>query len=166
MPNRTRNDQASLELHQPTWLLLADGGKARLVRAGIAPLNRTHVDEVETYENDNLEHERSRPSPRAGRAGSTADNHEPDEQLLRFARKVNQWVHQRMKKLEIDQLDVIAPPRMLGALRKVRANGMRQQLQDHEADLTSFSTAQLADHPAIRKCIGLNSARQQRRRDA
>lgn len=144
-----------MTLENLVWVFVGDSGGGRLLRCGLAPLARCHVDELEAIRDDWEGHERGRPSLRAGRQGATGgdENHDRAEQHSRFAREVAAWLARKIGEHGLDRLVVFAPPRFLGALRKARVDRLNGNIEEHEADLTSFSAAALSRHPAIRSLV-------------
>ncbi len=146
-------------LRQLTWLITADAAGARLLRGGTTPMRRIHVDLVDQFTHDEGEMQHTRPSPRSGRTGHTGDNHESDEFLARSARHLGSWLARQQQSHQFERLHVFAPPRMVGALRKVMPASLNHRVEMHEADLTPFSPAALACHASVRRLLNSNGSR-------
>jgi protein required for attachment to host cells len=82
--------------------------------------------------------------------------HDVEEKERRFAGKIVATLQENAKKHEIDRLVIFAPPRMLGALRKVSSGLLAGHLKELEGNLMRLDTGQLADHPMVRDLVKLN----------
>lgn len=142
-------------LENEIWVFVGDGGGGRLLRCGLAPLDRCHVEEAASIEDRWEGHEHGRPSPRVERSGtgSAPQTHDREEQNNRFAREVATWLDRKVAEHGMADLVVFAPPRFLGVLRKVHGGRLSANVTEQEGDLTGLSTAALARHPAIQALV-------------
>jgi protein required for attachment to host cells len=147
-PNRNP-DPAS----QPagTWILVADSKRARLLRGGLTPQARPHLEEVASLESTWVEHNRGRPSILAGKSPRplASRGHEEEEEIRHFARELAVWLERRLAAHQIGGCAVFAPARFLGALRKEIPSRVHGTLTEHAGELTHLSAGELARHPAI-----------------
>jgi protein required for attachment to host cells len=133
------------------WFIVVDRGKGRLLRVGMLPAGRVHVDEVDAIEGPPDEHEHGRPSPRTARGGYTyaSGGHETEQQIHRFAKEVAAWIGRKLEEHRIDRLDLFSSPRLLGELRKLYPATWDGRVREHQADLTHVTPAELSKHPAV-----------------
>jgi hypothetical protein len=112
------------------WIIVVNGGRGRLLKCGRVPPGRLHVDEVSAVEHEPELHEHVRPSPRSGKSGNTyaSGGHEDEYRI---------------------PIQLFAPPRFLGELRKLYGPLLTRRIEEHQADLTHLSAAALAKHPAV-----------------
>jgi len=127
------------------WFALADEERCRLFRCGLTERGTQHVDEHEGLKKTLPEQEHARPMTEGG--GST---HYVEEQERRFAGQIVEWLQKKAGEHEIDRLVIFAPPRMLGALRKVPPESLKGHLEELKGDLMRLEAGQLAEHPMIR----------------
>ena len=137
------------------WVLLADAKRARLLRCGLTEQGRCRVEEHGSIDNVWPGHEHGRSAPIWKNGTITFGIEDNDgEDLRRFAREVVQRLEHRMGKLGIRRIHILASPRFLGVLRKVRLERLASQLiLKHKADLMHLSATKLAKHPVIRQLI-------------
>ena len=137
------------------WVCAVDAGRGRLLRCEVVPPGRCHVDEQETIDWNWEAHQHGRPSPRAGKNSNSyaSEGHEVEEDLKRFARQAAAWLEQKLDQHQMKELVLFAPPRFLGALRRVCPARLDGCLREHEADLTNHSAGTLSRHPAIQELV-------------
>jgi protein required for attachment to host cells len=140
-------------LRQSTWIITADAVGARLLRCGLTPMHRVHLDLIDQFTHDEGQLQHTRPSPRTGRTGHSGDNHESDEFLARSARHLGSWLSKQDSSHQFTYVHIFAPPRMVGALRKVMPAPLTDRTELHEADLTPFTPAALACHASVRRLL-------------
>jgi len=143
------------------WVFVVDAGRGRLLRCSSLPTGRYHVDEDESIEDDWQPHEHGRPSPRAGRGGTSyaSRSHESEERLSRFARTVADWLDGRTRRHAIERLDLFAPPRFLGAWRQACSPQLAERIREHEGDLAWIPAGELARHRALVGVLNRNGRR-------
>ena len=137
------------------WVLLADARRARLLRCGLTEQGRCRVEEHGSIDNTWPGHEHGR-SARVWKNATITFGMEDDEgeDLRRFAREVVARLEHRMGKLGIRRIHILASPRFLGVLRKVRPRRLAGQLiLKRKADLMHLNAGKLAKHPVIRQLI-------------
>ena len=120
-----------MELKNQTWVVLADSRHGRLLRCGLTPQGRCHLQECDSIENTWPGHEHHRPSPLWGKTGETyaAEGKEIEEELARFARQVADWLEQKTAH-NMSAVVLFAPPRFLGALRRIQSKHLAERLQE------------------------------------
>jgi protein required for attachment to host cells len=138
-----------------TWLALADAQRCRLLCGHLTEQGTPHFDERGALESVPLEHEHGRPMALAGMTGHTfaAPHHEAEEEQRRFAGRIMKWLQKECEEHEIDRLVVIAPPRMLGQLRKVLPGSLKGPVEQHEGNLMHLDAGDLAQHPIVRELL-------------
>lgn len=162
------------------WIITADGRRASLFACTTTLGGELHVDHIRSLENGHeREQDRHRPtllggSERRGTAGrsgahaaphSVSQNHAAEEDQLRYAREVGEWLVNESRELGIaagaggggaggpkGRISVFAPPKLLGLLRD-RMVDLRAVAEFHEAELSHLSPAELAAHPAVRNAL-------------
>jgi protein required for attachment to host cells len=109
-----------------------------------------HVDEYEGLKNTFPERERLRPQTEDGMT------HDVEERGRRFAGKIVGWLQENATKHAIDRLVILAPPRMLGVLRKASSGLLAGHLKELEGNLMRLDAGQLAEHPMVRELVKLD----------
>lgn len=139
-----------MEDSRKAWILLADSAKARLIECERVAMGRCHVQEKEALRATPLGHEHGRPTLTSsdGHSGSPGE-HEGDEQMHRFARALADWIPPKVKEHGIEKLALFAPPKFLGALRRLGLPRQVQGLTEWHGELSSMDAPTLARHPAI-----------------
>jgi protein required for attachment to host cells len=136
-----------------TWILVADSKRARLLRGGLTPQSRPHLEEVASLESTWVDHDRGRPSILAGTGKNprpmASRGHEDEEEIRHFARELAAWLERQLAAHQIAGCVVFAEVRFLGALRKEIPSRLEGILTEHAGDLTHLSAGELARHPAI-----------------
>lgn len=140
------------------WVALVDAHHARLLCCGLTSEGGCHVEEYDSIENTWPGHEHHRPSPLRGKTGESCatGGKSAGEELTRFAKQVAEWLERKI--VQPDRIVVFAPPRFLGALRRVQSDRLAQCLDERRGELMHFPTWDLGEHPAIRELLGLDHA--------
>ncbi|MBU0640453.1 MAG: host attachment protein [Planctomycetes bacterium] len=137
------------------WFALADAKKCRLLRCYLTKQGTPHVDECDALDNELPEHEHGRPMALGEMTGHSfaAPHHDAEETDRRFAAQIVEWLRQRSVAYGIERLTVLAPPRLLGVLRKTPLGSLKGRLEQREGNLMHFETDALSEHPLIRRLI-------------
>lgn len=148
--------------HQGQRVVVADARQARLFDCGFDERDRLRLSETDAVSNDHkADRERDRPTllrrgaPNAPQHTSETGRTE-EEEMRRFARELAGWIRRAAQGR--DAVGVFAGPRLLGMLRR-EFSGDGNKIDLREGDLTSFSEAELQDHPAM-----IETVRELRRR--
>jgi len=133
------------------WLVVADTHRAKLLECSPTPTGRCHVEERDAIEQQWEGHEHGRPSPLAGKTGNSyaARHHEAEEDIQRFARQLIEWLTKAVEINDISRMTVFAPPRFVGALRKVCPDRLAGVLDVRVGDLMNLPADALPAHPLI-----------------
>lgn len=133
------------------WLFVMDSRRGRLLRTTRAPAGRHHLDELDALENTREKHQHGRPSRRTGKSTHSyaSPGHEDDELLQRYADDAAEWLGKQVAKRDIERVDVFAPIRLLGALRKAYSDDLAVRVEEHGSDLGNLDPGQLQQHPAV-----------------
>ena len=145
--------KTKVERRLDAWFALADAEHCRLLCCRLTDQGTQHVDEYDALENTFPERERLRPQTGDGMT------HDVEERERRFAGEVLGWLKMRADTHKIDRLVILATPRMLGVLRRVRARLPNGHLQGIEGNLMRLDAGQLAEHPMIRQLIPVGHER-------
>jgi len=129
------------------WFALADAAHCRLFRCHLTERGTQHVAEHGSLENTLPEQEHARPMTQGGMT------HHVEEKERRFAADVVQWLQKEAQEHKVERLMIFAPPRMLGALRKVPSGSLEGHLEEFQGDLMRLAPGQLAEHPMIRALL-------------
>ncbi|MHC5024007.1 MAG: baeRF12 domain-containing protein [Planctomycetota bacterium] len=142
------------------WVFVVDERGGRLLECSrVTPNDRCRVEEHDAIPNTLLPHDEKGKPVKTGVPGVSYADPDRDQDVMRdqFAAEVGSWLDLRVNKLDIDSLDLFAPPEFLGALRKTIPASVRDRLQEHDANLTWMSPADLSRHPAIVRLVGIAS---------
>lgn len=141
-------------VRQTVWVVVADARSARLMRCEPQG-ERRHLEAVDDLQEHWEEKEHHRPQPLSGKAGHAyaAWGHEDEERLHRYAKTLTEWLGRHRAEHSDDLWAIIAPPRLLGAVRNANHRKLDDMTQV-EAELTDLSSAQLARHPAFARACG------------
>ncbi len=135
-----------------TWILIADGARARIVRQADAKAEAAGQAEDLLFE---IDHKPLREimSDRPGRSFASEGarrsamdyRSEPErEQEARFAHTLLEELERRLVDGEFERLAIVAEPRMLGALRQKLSPALRQTIVAEVAkDLTKIPRQEL-----------------------
>jgi protein required for attachment to host cells len=127
------------------WFALADAKHCRLLCCRLTWRGTQHVDEHGALENTLPEQEHVRPTSEGG------TTHHVEEEERRFAGQIVEWLQGKAQEHKIEHLVILAPPRMLGALRKASSGLLEGQLEELDGNLMRLEAGQLADHPMVRR---------------
>jgi protein required for attachment to host cells len=125
------------------WFALADAEHCRLLCGRRTRQGTLHVEEFEALENTFPEREHQRPQTGGGMT------HDVEERVRRFAGMIVEKLQDNIKHHGIDHLVILAPPRMLGILRKESSGLLAERLEEIEGNLMRLKAGQLAEHPMI-----------------
>lgn len=135
------------------WVLVADleGGKL-LECTRKPPQGWCHLEEMDAIDNDWESHDLGgKKAARVSPGGSTYQN--PVTQVAdrrkRFAKDLAVWLEKKVKQHNIPMVEIFAPPKLRGDLRKATTARLRDRVREHDADLRSMPLSDLAKHPAI-----------------
>jgi len=151
-----------MAIRNEIWVVLADAHQCRLLRCGLTRHGRCHVEEYDSIQNTWPGHEHHRPSPLHGKTGDTyaAEGKEANEELTRFARQVADWLDRKTAN-NMARVAFFAPPRFLGALRRVQSVRLAERLEERKGEMIHLPIGVLSKHPAIRDLLDLSpNARQ------
>ena len=141
-----------------TWILVADGSRARIFRAAgkgkIEQCSEVAIDHPPSREMASDRPGRTFDSQGAGRHAKepASDPHEHAE--TEFLRSLAVQLDASHKSKEYDRLVIIAAPRALGTLRKNLSSGVSKSVAEAlPHDLTGFTNAALETYLEERKII-------------
>lgn len=137
-----------------TWVLVADGGRARLLTTPrvLADGNFTQIAAYDNSEALEAPQSTDRPGRSFESAGSmrhaVAEYSELKKQpKLEFADELAQMLNRAADDSEFDRLIVVAPPTMMGQLRKkLSPAATRKMVGTIDKDLTAVGLDDLAQH--------------------
>jgi len=129
------------------WFALADAESCRLLCCRLTKQGTQHVDEYGRFENTLPEAEHARPKNRDGMT------HDIEEEERRFGAQIVDWLRSKAEEQAIDRMAILAPPRMLGVLRKASSGLLKGHLKEFEGNLMRLEAGQLAEHPMIRELL-------------
>lgn len=134
-----------------SWILLADGRRARILRCGRTQRGALSLQPVEEIEDEWDQDLHRRQASRSGPMGISFENigHVSEERVRRFSRRILAWARERMNKEGVRRLDLFAPARMFGVLRSALPVRDRARIFLHEGDLCHATRSELSRHPAL-----------------
>jgi protein required for attachment to host cells len=137
------------------WFALADAQKCRLLRCHLTKRGTPHVDECDALDNEPPEHEHGRPMALGGMTGHSfaAPHHDEEEAERRFAAQIVKWLQERCAHHGTERLTILAPPRMLGVLRKTPLGSLKGRIEQHEGNLMHLEAEALSAHPLMRSLV-------------
>jgi len=140
---------------------LADAQQAKLFRCATTPTGHCHVEQESATAYETEGHEHGRPTPLAAKTGHSyaPSHHDAEEDERRFAQQVVHWLERETGERGVERLTVFTPPHMLGRLRKVVTDALRDRLEFEEGELINLSADELHEHPAVLRLIGLTPAK-------
>ena len=149
------------------WIMTADERHATLYSCQKVAGARWHIELHKAMEN-RWEDYRDHGRPSALGRGPTANaaqhfaslGHEEEEEHLRFAREVGDWLAHATKELGVDHISIFAAPKFLGLLRG-ELGRLNKKAELHEAELTRLRPSELVNHPAIVKALNLHEEAEQ-----
>jgi protein required for attachment to host cells len=142
--------KTKVERRNHAWFALADAEHCRLLCCRLTEQGTQHVDEYDALENTFPEREHLRPQTGDGMT------HDVEERERRFAGQIVEWLQENATKHAIDRLVILAPPRMLGVLRKASSGLLAGHLKELEGNLMRLDAVQLAEHPMVRELVKLD----------
>ena len=139
--------KTTVERQDYAWFALVDAEHCRLLCCRLTERGTPHIDEYGAFENTLPEAEHARPMTQDGMT------HDIEEEERRFAGQIVKWLQEKAKEHEIDHLVILAPPRMLGVLRKASSGLLKGHLKKLEGNLMRLEAGQLAEHPMVRELV-------------
>lgn len=146
-----------------TWILVADAAQANAWEAASREGPLTGVPEFRLKAEDTHGFSRDLKSDRPGRSFSSTDSrrsameppHDPhDEAKVRFAAVVAERLAAACREHRFSRLVIVAPPRMLGLLRKDYGEDLARCIAGEvDKDLTKAAPADILDH--VRRFLGM-----------
>jgi hypothetical protein len=145
------------------WIVVVDQRIARLVSLQKEPGGRWHAEERGTLESRWEDyHEHHRPDALGGRSAPAHEHLSPgfsetegQEERSRFARDVVRWLEHDRKVLSDEQgLTLFAASGFVGALL-AELEKLHRCPEVHELELTRLRPEELAEHPAVRRAVGI-----------
>lgn len=135
--------------HQTTWIVVADARSARLIHC-IREGEHFRIESLDEFHEQWDDKEHHRPQPLHDKTGHAyaSTHHEAEERLRRFAKSLMNWIDKQHHRLADGRWALIAPPRLLGEMRKLDSKllGGFKQVQ---AELEELTAAKIARHPAL-----------------
>ena len=136
-----------------TWILVADAGRARAISIEGNPAKASPHDEFEVLHLHKRAGEIQ--ADRPGRSFASADSRrsamEPPSDPVevesnRFAKDILEQISTRFEETPFDRLIIVAPPKMLGNLRKSYPDALRNVLAGElDSDLTQHTDKDVLD---------------------
>jgi len=150
-------EEKPAEPSRTRWICTADARGAKLLRCGVAPPGRCHVELADSLVYETHPHNHDRTNPVAGRRDriSRPQGHESENQLHQIAKQLTAWLERNVNDRRLERVVVFAPPKLLGVLRKTYPPALNSRLRAREADLAHLDAHALAHHPTVRQLIGL-----------
>lgn len=142
--------------HKVTWVLIADGARARIValeqKGGTLDVVEKHEFSAEAPPSRELGRDRpARVHESVGQIRHAIEpKHDPHRELKRdFAAELAAFLEDRLRDREFDQLVVAAAPVTLGDLRQVFSDDLKSVVVAEAAkDLTKVPNSEVAEHLA------------------
>jgi protein required for attachment to host cells len=143
------------KLRAHAWFTVADAKRCRLLRCRLTAQGTPHVDQIDKLESKPPEHEHGRPMALAGMTGHSfaAPHHDIEEEVRRFAAQIVEWLQEKSAHYGIERLTILAPPRLLGALRKTPPGSLKGRIEELEGNLMPLEVDALSEHPLIRRLL-------------
>ncbi len=140
------------------WLAILDGRHCCLHKATVTRRGGCRITSVGEIDNHQPPVEHGRPSMLDSRLGhhTAAPNHEAEEHTRRFAAEAADWLCAQVKENHADRLAVCCESRMLGYLRKASPTCLKTIVDEYDVDLVAIRASQLAEHPLVRRIVGLD----------
>lgn len=145
-------------MRRTTWILVADGARARIISRvveGFGASADTTISEPYNFEEDRLpsrELAGERPTRVHDRFGPGRHAVEPKQTpnrklVARFATEIADMLSDCLKARGFDRLIVVAPPAMLGDLRKSLSNHVRAKvIAEIDKDMTKAGIPEVMKH--------------------
>ena len=120
------------------------------------PNGRIFLREHDSIHNDWLGHEHECTSPIWKNATKTfgMKTDKKEEELNHFARRLAHWLERRSQELDIHQLVMFCPPRLLGALRRLRGGNLAKITDERTGEFVHLPLNILLNHPRILDVLG------------
>ena len=143
---------------EPVWMLIVDDREGRLVRGqrasaptdGARRTQRRRLDLIDALQNPWRELDPSSARPSAGAPRDESEEVRRRAEFLgRYAGDLSRWLENHVRQHGIDELEVFATPRLVGALRHSCSPKLAERLAHHVDDLGRMSLDDLARHPSI-----------------
>ena len=139
---------------QPTWILIADGARARVIESAGSGHGLAEVKGLDLRADHRPSHEIMSDRPPRSHESVGPARHaveprtDPHRELKRtFAHLLAQVLDERLARHEFDRLVLVAPPQFLGDLRNALSNKLRAALIGELAkDLIKLPDSELASH--------------------
>lgn len=129
------------------WFALADAERCRLLCCRLTWRGTQRVDEYDALQNTLPEQGHIQPMSQAG------TTHCVEEEERRFSDAIVEWLRVKAEEHRIDHLVILAPPRMLGVLRKDVSGLLAGRLEELQGDLMRLKAGQLSEHPIVRRLV-------------
>ncbi|CFX50458.1 conserved protein of unknown function [Candidatus Filomicrobium marinum] len=145
-------------MRRTTWILVADGARARIISRvveGFGACADTTISEPYNFEEERSpgrELTRERPTRVHDRFGPGRHAVEPKQDasrkmVTRFATEIADMLSASLKARGFDRLIVVAPPAMLGDLRKSLSNHVRAKvIAEIDKDMTKAGIPEVMKH--------------------
>jgi len=147
----------SFEKTRSVWIVLADCGRARMLRCERTEYDGCHIEELDVLRVVTPPLNRSVSGPiwkNRLRTFGIEDNSDR-KALARSAQRIAQWIEKKSGSLAIRRLVLISPARFLGAMREYLPPGLRQRIVERNSELVHLSSSLLSKHPTIRELVGI-----------
>lgn len=139
--------ETNLDRVDHAWFALVDAEHCRLLCCNVPAQGTQRVEEKGVLENTFPEREHQRPQTGDGMT------HDVEEKERRFAGMIVEWLEKRAGEHKIKHMVILAPPRMLGVLRRIPLGPLKGNLEELQGDLMRLRVGQLAEHPLVRKLV-------------
>lgn len=145
------------ESQEATWICVADAHRAHLVQCKHTESGSWTMKRCGELESESPVHRHNGPSPRCGRMGGDPDTQgcHADCARRRFARRIAVWLKRNVNGRKVRRLVFLAPPRLLGALRKTGVWRLAESVDDRPCELTHLRADRLREHPVFRELVGM-----------
>ncbi len=145
-----------------TWFALVDAERCRLLRCDFTRQGTHHVQEIRAFENCWPRYSISKSMAFGGKTGPAyaSPHHYVGKHLQRFASDTVNRLRAECTKHLIRKLTIIAPPQLVGELRR-SSDQPDEQFALQEGELMQFSTAALAVHALIRSLVDAEATRRE-----
>jgi len=144
-----------------TWLALVSMDRCRLLRCRLRNGRMANIEECAVLENEWPQPERG-PALRFTRMigkSCAATARELDNRPRRFIHDVAGWLSRKLARQHAHRIIVVAPPRLLGLLRKAWWGPLANRVRVQAGGLAHLTTGQLGEHPlVVRACAAIDAA--------
>lgn len=150
-------------MYQPLWIVTVDSRCAALLSCKVLATGGLQLDQVQVLKNTHEnEHPHHRPALLGGaerRVGCTHSSacaaphaascgHEAEEERLRFAREIRDWLMAARRDLDVRDVILMASPRMLGLLRTYLQD-VNMVIMFRKGGLKHLTPQEVAAHPSM-----------------